>query len=426
MEASLRNKRRTIVIGAGLAGLAAANSLQDAGHEVIVLEARDRIGGRIWTSTKWSDVPLDLGASWIHGIQGNPLTVLANNLKATRVATSYNRTITYSANGTQLTDAEASLLNRIREDVSIALQQAQHQEADQSVRAAVQKLATSTETAQLLNFVLSSDFEHEYGGSAVDLSAHWYDDDDTFAGDDVLFTQGFSVITDYLAQNITIKTSQVVKEIHWQDLEVSVISQDNRYITDSVVVTLPLGVLKSNAVVFVPALPTEKQNAIAKIGMGVLNKCYLRFEEAFWSADNDWIEYISPTHGEWIEWINFLRIAQKPILLGFNAAEFGREIEDYTDNQVVERAMHVLRAIFGSHIPDPLDYQITRWMHDPFARGAFSFNALGTTPALRDVLAQPLANRLFFAGEATSRAYFGTAHGAYLSGLRAAKEVGAG
>ena len=76
-NAAMSSKKRIIVIGAGLAGLAAAKTLQAQGHEVLVLEARDRIGGRIWTSTKWPDMPLDLGATWIHGVKGNFLTSLA-------------------------------------------------------------------------------------------------------------------------------------------------------------------------------------------------------------------------------------------------------------------------------------------------------------------------------------------------------------
>jgi monoamine oxidase len=89
------NKKRIVVIGAGLSGLAAAQELHRRGHEVIVVEARERIGGRIWTSTQWADMPLDFGATWIHGPQGNPLTDLVEQINAKRLTTSYDKTVTY-------------------------------------------------------------------------------------------------------------------------------------------------------------------------------------------------------------------------------------------------------------------------------------------------------------------------------------------
>ncbi len=85
--------------------------------------------------------------------------------------------------------------------------------------------------------------------------------------------------------------------------------------------------------------------------------------------------------------------------------------------------MKTLRKIFGTDIPEPIDYQITRWGSDPYVLGSYSFNPVGTQPKLRRQLATPLADTLYFAGEATEHNYFGTAHGAYLSGLRAAKEI---
>jgi monoamine oxidase len=85
--------------------------------------------------------------------------------------------------------------------------------------------------------------------------------------------------------------------------------------------------------------------------------------------------------------------------------------------------MQRLRLLFGADTPAPIAAQITRWRSDPYAGGAYSFNAVGSTPAMRDTLAAPLAGKLFFAGEATSRQHFATVHGAYLSGLRAAREM---
>lgn len=238
-----------------------------------------------------------------------------------------------------------------------------------------------------------------------------------------MFAQGFNVITEYLASNLKIERGQVVKAVQWHQSPVRVLTQKSEFLADYVVVTLPLGVLKANNVRFTPALPANKQQSIAKLGMGVLNKCYLRFSDAFWPADVDWLEYIPARHGEWTEWVSFKRVANKPILLGFNAADRGRAIEAWSDKQIVASAMKTLRTFYGNEIPEPIDYQITRWATDPFAFGSYSFNPVGATPKMRKILAASLGNRVFFAGEASERDYFGTAHGAYLSGVRAAHEI---
>jgi monoamine oxidase len=107
-----------------------------------------------------------------------------------------------------------------------------------------------------------------------------------------------------------------------------------------------------------------------RTGMGVLNKCYLRFPEIFWPDDVDWLEYIAEEHGEWTEWVSFARTTGQPVLLGFNAGTRGRDIEAMTDQQIIDSAMQTLHTLYGDEIPDPLDSQITRWASDPFARGS--------------------------------------------------------
>lgn len=426
-DGDMIGSQRILVIGAGLAGLAAARELMRAGHQVIVLEARDRIGGRIWTSLQWPDLPLDLGVTWIHGPTGNPLSGLADLLGARRLSISYERTVIYNTNGQELTDTNEAKLESVREKISAAMRKAQNSDHDTSVRQALASLereyADDPEAMRFLNFCVSESIEQEYAGNANRLSSYWYDNAKGFGGDDVLFAQGFKVLTEYLVLGIDVRLSQVVKEIRWQESEVSVRTAHDEFVADRVVVTLPLGVLQHNDVRFVPALPKKKLNAISKLGMGVLNKCYLRFEQAFWPEDMDWLEYVPAKHGEWTEWVSFQRVVKKPILLGFNAADRGAEIEAWSDEQIVASAMETLKTIFGAAIPQPIDWQITRWASDAFARGSYSFNALGSKPQMRNVLASPLNSQLFFAGEATNKYYFGTAHGAYLSGLRVAKDV---
>ncbi|MFQ3632880.1 flavin monoamine oxidase family protein [Roseiflexus sp.] len=418
--------RRVVVIGSGLAGLAAARELQRNGFDVVVLEARNRIGGRIWTSNKWPNMPLDMGATWIHGVRGNPITQLADSINATRVATSYDRSIIYSVRGKPLSAVEERVMTQLSTRLFEMVRKAQNRDTDRSILQTVEPLMSeyrrSPDMLRQIRYILS-DLEHEYAGSIADLSTHWYDSAKTFGGEDALFVQGFKVIADYLATGVRIEFSQEVKEIWWGLPEVRIVTQNSEFLADHVVVTLPLGVLKRGSVRFMPRLPDETRNAIARIGMGVLNKCFLRFERIFWPDHADWLGYISAEHGAWTEWVSFKRAADMPVLLGFSAAGKGRTIESWSDQQIVASAMQTLRTIFGRSIPDPIDHQITRWASDPFAIGAYSYNALGSHPKMRDTLSRPLNGRLFFAGEATSRDYFGTTHGAYLSGLRAAKDI---
>lgn len=425
LAAGAGKKRRFLIIGAGLAGLAAARELQTRGHEVVVLEGRKRTGGRVWTSRKWPGISLDLGATWIHGEKGNPITGLARKMGAKLVETDYERYVLYGPDGSRMNDEER--LDRIRKEVFRVLRQAQNASKDAPIRRVVEAALSGTPEGEavLRNFIMGSEIEHEYAGSVDSLSTFWFDNDSAFGGEDLLFADGFQVITDFLAEGLTVKLSQVVTEIDWGNRSVRVVTNREEFVADAVLVTLPLGVLQSGTVHFFPELPGFKKRAISRLGSGLLNKCYLRFPHAFWPDDADWLEYVSPIHGEWIEWVSFLRAAGQPVLLGFHAAGRAREIETWTDKKTVMNAMETLRKIFGSGIPDPVDWQITRWNADPFARGAYSFHKVGSSPQDRVDLAAPLDKRLFFAGEATEKNYFATAHGAYLSGLRAAAQMAA-
>lgn len=429
--AAASSRRRVIVIGAGISGLAAAQRLRSAGLEVLVLEARDRLGGRVFTSDNWRGPAMDLGASWIHGAgPDNPIARLARQIGARLVATNGERAEGYDGDGGELSEAQNRRLDTIRSQVAAALSERDRSGRDRSLKSLVYGELDYDERSsmdqRMIDFVLNSSYEHEYGGAADRLSARWFDSDSTHEGEELLFLDGYQVLVNHLAAGLDIKLRHEVSAISYQGAAgVTVQTRQGIFTAHHAVVTLPLGVLKSGRVSFTPALPTGKRAAIDGLGVGVLNKCCLLFPQTFWDSRLDWLNHLprQGQAGQWAEWVSFARPTQRPVLMGFNAADFGRRIERWDDATIVQSAMGALRAMFGQDIPAPEDALITRWDSDPHACGAYSCHVLGSTPNQRDDLAKSVNGRLFFAGEATERRHYQTVHGAYQSGLRAANEV---
>jgi monoamine oxidase len=427
MSNQIKTKRKVIIIGAGIAGLSAARNFQNKGFEVILLEGRNRIGGRLWTSKKWKDAPVDMGASWIQGKKGNPITKLAKSANAQLFPTTYNNAIVYDTNDKVITEPRENKLDKLHSQLEKIIAKIQNNYSQPiSLQQALEKELNWQKLSEIdridLQYLLNSIIEHEYTADTSKLSAQYFDQGKEFDGNDLLFINGYNVITDYLAKGLNIKLNHLVEEIKYDSQGVNIKTNQGNFVGDAVIVTLPLGVLQKNIVKFSPSLPTNKIKAINSLGMGVLNKLYLRFPSRFWTKNYAWIERISPKKGQWSEWINLESALNTPILLGFNAGTFGTEIESWKDEKIVEDAMNILRSIFGNSIPNPQDYQLTRWNRDKFTFGSYSYYAVGSTPKHRRELAKPIGKQVYFAGEATSLDYFATVHGAYLSDLRVAGE----
>lgn len=417
---------RVTVLGAGMAGLGAARHLRSNGVEVTVIEARDRIGGRTFTSPLWPDLPVDLGASWVHGETGNPLTAIADEIGAERTETSYLRSVSYDATGHSF-DFNA-IAARAEALVDAARGAVDHLDKDISLQAAIEafpawkKLAPQDRRA--LRLAINTRIEHEYSGDWSRLSAWYFDDGKEFPGNQVVFNRGYGPLVRHLAEGLDIRLGEVVIDIAPAGAGVEVTTTRGRHTADHVIVTLPLGVLKADGIRFTQPLDRNRQRAIDGLEMGLLNKCWLRFDRVFWPADVDWIDYLGPQEGLWADWLSAVPSTGQPLLVGFNAAAAADRLEHLDDRATTASAMEALRAMFGSGVPDPTGSQITRWRQDPFARGSYSFNAVGTRARDRRALfGVDWDGRLQFAGEATSHDHPGTAHGALMTGIAAANAV---
>jgi monoamine oxidase len=427
-----------IIIGAGISGIAAARLLKAKGYNVLILEARNRIGGRVWTDNSLG-MPLDLGASWIHGITNNPIKQLADQFDIKTLPTNYEARQIFDRNGTPLRgNADATLAERyqaVYERVkSIQEQRLDDDLSDISWQTALTQALTKENFSSIeleeLYFSLNTELEHEYAADLSELSLFNFDEGGALKSEDHLFAGGYKQIIDKLVVDAKLTSNilltQVVKSIDYsQSKGVKVTTDKNVFSALAVLVTLPLGVLKANTVTFTPSLPQKKQNAIKKLGFGTLNKIYFQFPNCFWTEDddNDLFNFISSVKGHWTEWLNIHHYNQQPVLLGFNAGKYGKDIESLSDKALISDGMQTLQKIYGKTIPDPKGYLITRWNADPYSKGAYSFIGVGASIKDYDELAQPVNNKLFFAGEATSSEYAATVHGAFLSGEREAKNI---
>ncbi len=419
MGTSSSSARRILVIGAGAAGIAAAQRLLQLGWEVQVIEARDRLGGRVCTTPQgW-----DLGAGWIHGQRGNPLVRLARQANATTVPFSYAPIQRFDAAGPLPASANRkmagqyqALLQRIR--------RAQNQAADAASLAsitqpALQKLENPAR--ERLRYSINTNLTHEYAADPPQLSLAYFDDGAEQLGGDLLLPQGYVRLLENLLPATVFRLNEVAQRISWHSEEVLVETSRSRYQAAAAIITLPLGVLRAGTVKFSPELPAGHRQAMRRLGVGTLNKLFLRFPHVAWPKEPELFGYVGD--GWWEEWVNYAAVTGEPLLVGFNGGRLAEAAESFDDQALTAAAMKILRRMFGPSLPDPIQINATRWHADPFALGSYSHYTPGSTPQDRRTLATPIAGRLFLAGEACSVDHPATVHGAWTSGIAAAENL---
>lgn len=404
-----------IVVGAGVAGLAAAKTLQAAGVAVTVIEARDRIGGRIWTD-RTLGVPVDMGASWIHGAVGNPITKLATGTAIQTVASDDDAYAVYRTDGALVPDDELDDADEEMESfLEDVLQLADEIDDDISIAEGI-KIALEGEQLSAVERWWLEITELDYATSLARLSLFYALEDSEFGGADRWFPAGYAQIPALLAKGLDIRLNETVRAITYGSGGVTIETNREQHTVDAAIVTLPLGVLKANAVRFDPPLPAWKTDAIRRLGMGHLEKIALRFADVFWDED---AEFIGQVDKRFPLWWNLQPVIGEPVLVGFTI----QAADGLSSDEDTARAMDELRRLYGADVSAPAAAAVSRWGADPLAGGSYSVRTVGAVPKDHEALAKPIGKQLFFAGEATHADYNATVHGAYLSGVRAAREV---
>ncbi len=393
-----------LVIGAGIAGLKAAQDLQASGLRVIVLEARDRVGGRIETDRTFTDIPIELGAELVHSTGAETWEVIRQHQIATHAL---RQTASQNTEEISFTDIP---------------RQPHHGESLESYLLSLGlKPGDWPDEVRLLEL----DTERASRWSAKTVFERFIR-----AMDNHVDQQDFRIPTGYdqlpltLAKGLDIRFNQVVTHIHWAD------SHDVRVVTDSdvqftaskAVITLPIGVLKSGAVTFDPPLPADKQSAIEAIGVCDIVKVFLDFESPVLPSGVDSVFDERGVPPVWWRGSAGHAEASGQVLVGWAAGDHARQLISAGAEKGVEIALNSLRLILKQPHLQPKNGRLVHWNDDPFTLGAYTY----TPPLAEDAqmqLAAPSANKLFWAGEATDYTWFSAVHGAYRSGARAAAEI---
>ncbi|XP_036203419.1 lysine-specific histone demethylase 1B isoform X7 [Myotis myotis] len=415
--------------------------------KVTVLEAKDRIGGRVWDDKSFKGVIVGRGAQIVNGCINNPVALMCEQLGISMHK--FGERCDLIQEGGRITDptidkrmdfhfnALLDVVSEWRKDKTQLQDVPLGEKIEEIYKAFIKEsgIHFSDLEEQVLQFHLSN-LEYACGSNLHQVSARSWDHNEffaQFAGDHTLLTPGYSVIIEKLAEGLDIRLKSPVQKVDYSGDEVQVTTTDGTgYTAQKALVTVPLALLQKGALQFNPPLSDKKMKAINSLGAGIIEKIALQFPYRFWDSKvqgADFFGHVPPSaskRGLFAVFYDMDPQKKHSVLMSVIAGEAVASLRNLDDKQVLQQCMATLRELFKEQeVPDPTKYFVTRWSTDPWIQMAYSFVKTGGSGEAYDIIAEEIQGTIFFAGEATNRHFPQTVTGAYLSGVREASKIAA-
>lgn len=417
-----------IIIGAGAAGLAAARKLHDAGKDVMIIEARDRVGGRIHTNYDFADTPTEFGAEFIHGESAVTHDLVRQAGLHTIPVDRYGklRWAQYSRPALPMADLPADLRATI---TGLFMHYRSLPDrppaADMSLAEYLRERGWNEDALKIADVLLAQTYcATIYSLSCADLIREMKAD---HAGkEEFRIKEGYGELLKWYSRDLNILLNTSVRDVNYGETGVTIVTTREDYRARRCIVTVPVSILARGAIRFNPPLSTEKQEAIGAFRTEPATKLIYRFHEPVWDSELTFMAHTGLAARWWTPGYGRDGVA---VIACFATAEKAQILDEQEENRALTWGLTELNWLLGTGERDlrkaAIDSRRVSWGFDAFARGGYAHLPPGEAHA-RVELARPESDKLFFAGEAT--AYDSnpqTVHGAIESGWRAAAECGA-